>query len=106
MRQQTYTVMSYREAETLVKEYLGLNDPYYNLIADLVEHDIRWANGTVHSVTVAPESDWLQPNHTQHLAEVQAKRKVEWGWELEAVLNELSKAGKLQPGEYLIEVSW
>lgn len=106
MKQQTYHVISYTEVEELVKDFLGITDPYYNLIGDLGDRDPRWRNDTTHTLEVTPESEWIQPNHSRHLAEVLAKGKVERGWELQAILNELGKAGKIPQGDYLIEVCW
>lgn len=106
MQQKIYYTLSLNEVEELVKKYLGIADPDYNLIADLGMNEYRWRNDTTHQFTVEPKADWIQPNHDQELAEAKARGRVDWEWELAAILNELGEAGELPMGNYLVEVSW
>lgn len=106
MEQRTFYALSDKEVEQMVKDYLGVTDPYYNLIGDLCSNDSRWQNDTTHIFAVVPNQDWIQPNHDEFIAEVRRRGRVDWEWELEAILDELCEAGKLPTGDYLIEVSW
>jgi hypothetical protein len=93
--------MDYTEVEVLVGEFLG--DPDYNLlVADVDE----WANDTTIAFEITDRDGWVQPNHDDHLKDVRARGKPVWTWEVIAILEYYVGLGRLQPGNYMIDISW
>lgn len=105
MREEIYIVMHYLEIEALIREYLGTPE-YEGLVGDLCTNDSRWQNDTTHTFQIGRQDTWIQPNHDNHLLEMRERGKPAWGWEIVAVLEELVQAGRIEPGNYLIQVSW
>lgn len=101
MQRKTYIVAKLFEIQVLVAAWLG-NPAYDTLLFDLRENDWEGASEGIHEYTIAPESEWS--NHDLHIGEVRDKGKVEWGWELLAVMEELARDGKIEFGDYIIEI--
>jgi len=96
--------IEYTEIQAMVAQFLGLPE-YDTLSGDMSENDYRWGNDTTHLITVDP-AQIIESNHAEHLADVRRNGKVEWSWELAAVLDELARQGDIEAGNYLINVCW
>jgi hypothetical protein len=105
-RTETVTYIDYREVEALVANFLGIKGDY-NLVADMGRNH-EWCNDSLAKFTVDPENPREKSLRKPHLKTAMARQKVEWAWELDAVLNEIgrTKPEVLPKGEYIVEICW
>lgn len=104
MKRQIFIVVTLSELQSLIGEFLGIT-AYDTLLDDMREKNANpeWCCDVHHYFEVVTEDKWITENHRRHLAEVREKNKVEWGWEIEAILNQLARDGRIEHGEYLVE---
>ena len=105
MRKEIYIVASIGEIQTLVAGFLG-NPGYSTLLDDLraAPGSVEWFSEGVQQFEVVPPAEWIADNHQKFIADVRENGRVEWDWELEAVLNQLAEMNVIETGNYLIEV--
>lgn len=91
---QEYIVVDYNDLEDEVKAAWGheWSFPLDHLSGNDVEH----------SFTVEPHVD---DYNAKAVAEFKM-HGVQTEWKAQAILNELCREGRIEPGEYLIRVSW
>ena len=104
MEKQIFIVLTILELQALVAEFLG-NPGYDTLMPDMRGRNANpeWNCETYHVFEVVTSDKWITGNHEDHLAEAREKGKVEWDWEIEAILNQLAHDGLIEYGKYLIE---
>lgn len=102
MKRITYIVATIGEIEKLVAEFLGVSDSA-GIFSDLNKLSPELVRGDYVHFEVKPEKNWIKENHDKFIGEVQNSKKIVWDWQLQAVLEELAKDGKIEFGEYLLK---
>lgn len=103
MKSRIFIVAALAEIQALAAEFLN-NPSYDSLLEDMRRADPAQMRESYNSFEIKPEKEWVFENHEKFVGEVRQNGKIEWNWQLTAVLEELARAGKIEYGEYLIKV--
>lgn len=98
MKQVTYNVMTVFEFEELIAKVLGIVSHKVEVVANE-----EWSNDTDHSYTncQGKMDDWDRKSISENISKKEYGQYGSYRW-----LNYLISIGTLEPGNYLITVSW
>ena len=95
MKQKTYTVLDYDEIDMLVQKHF--HRPDYESISGQ-----EWNNNSSYTFRIDGQ---MSVYDSQNVETFKAKQN-NGEWHLRAFMNQMCADGVLQPGDYLITVSW